>query len=129
MKTSWYYSNKKVLVLLRDYGYFNFRNVFHYLYWENSTELVQTYFRNQSMPYLLTQMKLRRLSVAQNHGQRSKYITRPNYVINPGNHAVWKMISGKHRIFNAKSKKKTISRFFPRNWMGKRCLSQTLWRQ
>ena len=81
--------------LSKKFGSFNFRNVFHYLYWENNTDtLTKFYAKNTSLPYLLTQMKLRRVVVSQNHGTRSKYIVRPNFVTNAGNHQVWKYVKG-----------------------------------
>ena len=88
-------------------GYFLFQNVFHYLYWENSTQLVQdiwpalsqksrnSHQNSQNVPYLLTQTKLRRTKKPHRHGTRSKYITLPDKVTTVGNHVVWKMINGK----------------------------------
>ena len=89
--------------LSKKFGSFNFRNVFHYLYWENNTDTLKKFYaKNQSLPYLLTQMKLRRVNVSQNHGTRSKYIVRPNYVTNAGNHQVWKYVKGEYvmKIFS-----------------------------
>ena len=39
----------------KNAAYFLFQNVFHYLYWENSTNLLKQELKNtQSLPYLLT---------------------------------------------------------------------------
>lgn len=82
--------------LSKKFGSFNFRNVFHYLYWENNTDTLRNFYGNhsQSFPYLLTQTKLRRVAQSQSHGTRSKYIVRPYYVVNAGNHQVWKYVQG-----------------------------------
>ena len=39
----------------KNAAFFLFQNVFHYLYWENSTNLLKQELKNtQSLPYLLT---------------------------------------------------------------------------
>lgn len=79
-------------------GYFLFQNVFHYLYWENSTAALKEKWPRKNvdkLPYLLTQTKLRRTKTPHKHGTRSKYITRPEKVITVGNHVVWKLVNGK----------------------------------
>lgn len=77
-----------------------FQNVFHYLYWENSTAKLEekwpriTQHNQDRLPYLLTQTKLRRSKTPHKHGTRSKYVTRPEKVITVGNHVVWKLVNG-----------------------------------
>ena len=49
----------------------------------------------RSLPYLLTQTKLRRTKQPHKHQNRSKYVTRPDKVTNLGNHNVWSTNKGK----------------------------------
>ena len=46
-------------------AYFLFQNVFHYLYWENSTSFLDQEWKNKvsknPLPFLVTQTKLRRI--------------------------------------------------------------------
>ena len=46
-------------------AYFLFQNVFHYLYWENSTSVLDQEWKNKviknPLPFLVTQTKLRRI--------------------------------------------------------------------
>lgn len=79
----------------KKYATFQFQNVFHYLYWENTTESMKEDWPSEELPYLLTQTKLRRTKNPHKHGVRSKYVTRPEKVKTVGNHGVWKMESGK----------------------------------
>ena len=83
----------------KNAAYFLFQNVFHYLYWENSTSLLKQEWKNKrsgdSLPYLLTQTKLRRTKQPHKHANRSKYVTRPDKVTNLGNHNVWSILPGK----------------------------------
>ena len=86
----------------KNAAYFLFQNVFHYLYWENSTSLLRQEWRknkigggSDSLPYLLTQTKLRRTKQPHKHANRSKYVTRPDKVTNLGNHNVWSILPGK----------------------------------
>ena len=39
--------------------------------------------------YLLTMFKTRRLAKTHRHGSRSKYVVKPENVVECGNHAVW----------------------------------------
>jgi len=83
----------------KNAAYFLFQNVFHYLYWENSTRLLkQEWKNNRSLPYLLTQTKLRRTKQPHKHQNRSKYVTRPDKVTNLGNHNVWSTNKGYKQI-------------------------------
>lgn len=80
-----------------NFGSFVFKNVFHYVYWDNTTELLEKHWKKHEgeiLPYLLTQTKLRRTSQPNKNGQRSKYLIRPEHVTMIGNHQVWKLING-----------------------------------
>ncbi|XP_068240663.1 uncharacterized protein [Palaemon carinicauda] len=107
----------KLLDLMADVGNFNtyiFQNVFFYLYWENDTSLHEAMFGEapssslgtdlfgdeSSAPYLLTVFKTRRLSKPHKAGTRSKFIVRPETVVEVGNHNVWEHISGGKKVLN-----------------------------
>lgn len=74
----------------KSIGSFVFQNSFFYLYWENATISGEGY----DIPYLITQFKTRRLTKLHKHGIRSKYIVKPDQIIEVGNHVVWEHISG-----------------------------------
>ena len=76
-------------------GSFNFANVFHYLYWENTTLASWSGEGNTSAPYLLTQSKLRRKKKPHKHHVRSKYVARPEAVSRAGNHLVQGFCDGR----------------------------------
>jgi len=75
------------------YGAFLFRNAFFYLYWENDTKVLPKEQQTPS-PYLLTLSKTRRLVKIHKSGVRSKYIVRPQDVVELGNHVVWEFAPG-----------------------------------
>lgn len=79
------------------------QNVFFYLYWENDTAVhdalanqIETGTRlfgpDGRSPYLLTQTKTRRLKKTHDYSIRSKYLARPEQVIQVGNHVVWEYV-------------------------------------
>lgn len=76
------------------------QNVFFYLYWENDTTTAYETLRREGVtpvegadePYLLTAFKTRRLDKPHKHGTRSKYVVRPERVLELGNHHVWEYI-------------------------------------
>jgi len=74
----------------KSIGSFVFQNSFFYLYWENATISGE----GHDIPYLITQFKTRRLTKLHKHGIRSKYIVKPDQIIEVGNHVVWEHISG-----------------------------------
>ncbi|XP_042879973.1 uncharacterized protein LOC122258227 [Penaeus japonicus] len=90
-----------------EYDCYIFQNVFFYLYWENDTAVHDTLYGNDNalgtslfgeealVPYLLTAYKTRRLTAPHKPGQRSKYIVRPERVVEVGNHVVWEHVGGK----------------------------------
>ncbi|XP_042211147.1 beta-1,4-galactosyltransferase galt-1-like isoform X1 [Homarus americanus] len=102
--------HNNLLDLVSTYGdkgsTFIFQNVFFYLYWENDTAVHDALFANdnglgydffdgeEAFPYLLTAFKTRRLNKPHKHGQRSKFIVRPEGVVEIGNHNVWEYIYG-----------------------------------
>jgi len=73
-------------------GSFLFKNGFFYLYWENTTLVGGQSVDNT--PYLITMFKTRRMTKLHNYGTRSKYIVKPEKVIEAGNHLVWKHVKG-----------------------------------
>ena len=64
---------------------FTMQNAFFYLYWENATEvddtLVEAAGLRKSPGYLRTLYKTRRLTKLLRHGVRSKYIVKPESVV------------------------------------------------
>ncbi|MPC66834.1 hypothetical protein E2C01_060989 [Portunus trituberculatus] len=76
------------------------QNVFFYLYWENDTTAAYDRLTQEGIspmegpaePYLLTAFKTRRLAKPHKSGVRSKYIVRPERVMELGNHNVWEYI-------------------------------------
>ncbi|XP_063847995.1 uncharacterized protein LOC135093051 [Scylla paramamosain] len=96
-----------LIELLDTYGTkdsnYVFQNVFFYLYWENDTTAVYDKLIQEGVspvegpaePYLLTAFKTRRLKKPHKHGVRSKYIVRPERVLELGNHNVWEYIGRK----------------------------------
>ena len=77
-------------------GSFVFCNVFHYLYWENTTITLEQYWPEKSkLPYLVTQTKIKRTKTPNKNGQRSKYLVRPEFANMVGNHVVWQLVKGK----------------------------------
>ncbi|XP_071444499.1 uncharacterized protein [Hetaerina americana] len=89
-------------------GAFSFQNAFFYLQWADDEESPQPTKPTKptkgkvdsqtmlpdKMPALVTQRKTRRRARAHPHKQRSKYICRPERVVEAGNHFVWEFTSG-----------------------------------
>ncbi|XP_076042153.1 uncharacterized protein LOC143026046 [Oratosquilla oratoria] len=108
-------NHKTLLELTEHMGPTNvyiFQNVFYYLYWENDTAVdealwsrgndslgVKYFGRREETPYLQTLFKTRRLVKPHKPGTRSKYIVRPEGVLEVGNHMVWGHI-GPKRVKN-----------------------------
>ena len=113
---------------VKKIGAYLFGNVFFYLYWQNSTTTMKEFYRESSnqqqndtfkknidtdvnnrtvkgdpMPYLITQMKIRRTKKPHLYGRRSKYIVRPEGVVMLGNHNVHKYVNGKKCDMHCKS--------------------------
>ena len=108
----------KVPKTAQKFGAYVFGNVFHYLYWKNDTTTMNQYwnsslsdnsgidraFENKTrkllnegslhIPYLITQMKIKRTFKPHPFGRRSKYIVRPEAVVMAGNHIAHKFVDG-----------------------------------
>lgn len=78
-------------IRLKNPGSYSFQNAFFYLQWEDDP-LTKTSQDLDSK--LITMRKTKRKSKLHPHKQRSKYICRPEYVIEAGNHFVWEFLPG-----------------------------------
>ena len=67
---------------------FNVRNAFFYLYWDNATAEVEDMLEvaglDESPGYLKTLYKTQRVEKLHRHGVRSKFIVRPEAVVEVG---------------------------------------------
>lgn len=78
-------------------GSYSFQNAFFYLQWGDDDWV---YSSNDAVAInLVTLKKTRRKSKLHPHKQRSKYICRPEFVVEAGNHFVWEFIPG-HGTYN-----------------------------
>ncbi|XP_024080390.1 uncharacterized protein LOC106668281 isoform X2 [Cimex lectularius] len=82
----------------KNTGSFSFQNAFFYLQWPDDKSLSNDPFESS----LTTLRKTRRRLKLHPHKQRSKYICRPEHVIEAGNHFVWEFIPG-HGTVNVPS--------------------------
>lgn len=72
---------------------YSFQNAFFYLQWDDDETV---YGKGDNIATnLVTLTKTRRKSKLHPHKQRSKYICRPEQVVEAGNHFVWEFIPGK----------------------------------
>ncbi|KAF7267066.1 uncharacterized protein LOC143202028 [Rhynchophorus ferrugineus] len=76
----------------RTTGSFSFQNAFFYLQWDDDSEVYD--FSDPISSNLVTLKKTRRKTKLHPHKQRSKYICRPELVVEAGNHFVWEFIPG-----------------------------------
>ncbi|KAJ1527536.1 hypothetical protein ONE63_007505 [Megalurothrips usitatus] len=74
----------------RSAGSFSFQNAFFYLQWPDDP-LVDKHGLDSR---LLTARKTTRRTKLHPHKQRSKYIARPEFVVEAGNHFVWEFLPG-----------------------------------
>lgn len=81
----------------RSTGSFSFQNAFFYLQWGDDDWVYGS--KDYLAANLVTLKKTRRRSKLHPHKQRSKYICRPELVVEAGNHFVWEFIPG-HGTFN-----------------------------
>lgn len=72
---------------------YSFQNAFFYLQWGDDDTVYET--NDAVATNLVTLKKTRRRSKLHPHKQRSKYICRPELVVEAGNHFVWEFIPGK----------------------------------
>ncbi|GJQ82846.1 hypothetical protein Trydic_g6772, partial [Trypoxylus dichotomus] len=78
-------------------GSFSFQNAFFYLQWGDDNWVYTS--DDPIATSLLTLKKTRRKTKLHPHKQRSKYICRPEFVVETGNHFIWEFIPG-HNTFN-----------------------------
>ncbi|CAG9773807.1 unnamed protein product [Ceutorhynchus assimilis] len=76
----------------RSTGSFSFQNAFFYLQWDDDAQVNS--FKDSLATNLVTLKKTRRKTKLHPHKQRSKYICRPELVVEAGNHFVWEFIPG-----------------------------------
>lgn len=83
----------------KNTGSYSFQNAFFYLQWEDDPI---TILSENIDSKLITMRKTKRKTKLHPHKQRSKYICRPEYVVEAGNHFVWEFLPG-HGTFNVPS--------------------------
>lgn len=103
MPQIWLFSYLKHRLNTRTTGSFSFQNAFFYLQWSDDDQVVN--FHDPITYNLVTLKKTRRKTKLHPHKQRSKYICKPELVIEAGNHFVWEFIPGhgKNIIFFQKT--------------------------
>ncbi|KAL5278665.1 hypothetical protein ACFFRR_003350 [Megaselia abdita] len=82
----------------RNAGAYSFQNSFFYLQFGDDALLTSdnNFKGNKAVRgALVTQRKTRRRAKLHPHKQRSKYICKPEYVVEAGNHFVWEFVPGK----------------------------------
>lgn len=78
-------------------GSYSFQNIFFYLQWEDDVSIFTT--KDKVEASMITLKKTRRRTKLHPHKQRSKYICRPELVIEAGNHFVWEFVPGMYCKF------------------------------
>lgn len=73
-------------------GAYSFQNAFFYLQWADDPLVIMS--RTPTEAGLITLKKTRRKSKLHPHKQRSKYVCKPQGVVEAGNHFVWEFITG-----------------------------------
>lgn len=81
----------------RSTGSYSFQNAFFYLQWGDDDWVYNS--NDPLATSLVTLKKTRRRTKLHPHKQRSKYICKPELVVEAGNHFVWEYIPG-HGTFN-----------------------------
>lgn len=81
-------------------GSYSFQNAFFYLQWADDPFVVTS--RTPIEAGLITLKKTRRRTKLHPHKQRSKYVCKPQNVVEAGNHFVWEFIPG-HGTLNVPS--------------------------
>ncbi|CAH0563496.1 unnamed protein product [Brassicogethes aeneus] len=84
----------------RSTGSYSFQNSFFYLQWADDDAVYD--FDDPIASSLVTLKKTRRKTKLHPHKQRSKYICRPELVVETGNHFIWEFIPG-HGTLNVPS--------------------------
>lgn len=77
-------------------GSFSFQNAFFYLYWDDDEAVYD--FNDPVAAAMVTLKKTRMKSKLHPHKQRSKYICRPEVVVEAGNHFVWEFLPGHYTL-------------------------------
>ncbi|GLG94270.1 Uncharacterized protein GBIM_01512 [Gryllus bimaculatus] len=75
----------------RGTGSYSFQNAFFYLQWEDDAGLGEA---DRLESGLVTLRKTRRRLKLHPHKQRSKYLCRPEFIVEAGNHFVWEFVPG-----------------------------------
>ena len=76
---------------MKNPGSYSFQNAFFYLQWDDDP---LTKISKNLDSKLVTMKKTKRKAKLHPHKQRSKYICRPEFVIEAGNHFVWEFLPG-----------------------------------
>jgi len=76
----------------RTTGSYSSQNAFFYLQWEDDPSIAQS--TDATEVGLVTLRKTRRRSKLHPHKQRSKYLYRPEFVVEAGNHFIWEFVPG-----------------------------------
>ncbi|XP_015597945.1 uncharacterized protein LOC107269043 [Cephus cinctus] len=85
---------------IKSAGAYSFQNAFFYLQWADDPNVALS--RTPTEAGLITLRKTRRRMKLHPHKQRSKYVCKPEYVVEAGNHFVWEFIPG-HNTLNVPS--------------------------
>ncbi|KAL7648129.1 UNVERIFIED_CONTAM: hypothetical protein RMT77_000030 [Armadillidium vulgare] len=109
-----------------------FQNAFFYLYWNNDTNFSRQYYGSPDSlgsklfgseldgPFLRTAYKTKRISSI-NHGIRSKYMFKPMFVIDSGNHYVWEFI-GQNSSLNVSAEDAILHHYRVCEYEGYECI-------
>ncbi|XP_026480200.1 beta-1,4-galactosyltransferase galt-1-like [Ctenocephalides felis] len=103
-------------------GSFSFQNAFFYLQWGDDPSVYNTIDRVETG--LITSRKTRRRAKLHPHKQRSKYICRPEVVVEAGNHFVWEFIPG-HGTLNVPSDAAILHHYRVCEFGGDDCIKTT----
>ncbi|PSN34263.1 hypothetical protein C0J52_18765 [Blattella germanica] len=76
----------------RTTGSYSFQNAFFYLQWGDDPSIAKS--TDTTEVGLMTLRKTRRRSKLHPHKQRSKYLCRPEFVVEAGNHFIWEFEPG-----------------------------------
>lgn len=76
----------------RTTGSYSIQNAFFYLQWEDDPSIAKS--TDMTEVGLVTLRKTRRRSKLHPHKQRSKYLCRPEFVVEAGNHFIWEFVPG-----------------------------------
>lgn len=103
----------------RSTGSYSFQNAFFYLQWKDDDSI---YDMNDPIAVnLITLKKTRRKTKLHPHKQRSKYICRPELVVEAGNHFIWEFIPG-HGTLNVPSQSAILHHYRICEFGGNDCI-------